>query len=76
MATRTTIAAAAGVRVPQGEAILRGEREISILVASKEVTVTYARYAAGEQVAGSHVHHAHIDAFYVLRGRTGLRARV
>jgi len=34
-------------------AILRGEkREISILVASEEVTITHACYAAGEQVAG------------------------
>jgi mannose-6-phosphate isomerase-like protein (cupin superfamily) len=52
-----------------GEAILRfGRREISILVARKEVTITHARYAAGEQVAGPHVHHEHTDAFYVLEG--------
>ena len=52
-----------------GEPILRREkREISILVARKEVTITHARYAAGEQVAGPHVHHEHTDAFYVLEG--------
>ena len=44
------------------------EREISILVAREDVTVTHARYAAGEQVAGPHVHHGHTDAFYVLEG--------
>jgi quercetin dioxygenase-like cupin family protein len=44
------------------------DREISILVARDEVTVTHARYAAGERVAGPHVHHGHIDAFYVLEG--------
>jgi quercetin dioxygenase-like cupin family protein len=60
-----------GVIVPiaEGEAILRGEkREISILVAREEVTITHARYTAGEQVAGPHVHHEHTDAFYVLEG--------
>jgi quercetin dioxygenase-like cupin family protein len=60
-----------GVIVPirDGEAILRGEkREISILVASEEVTITHACYAAGERVAGPHVHHEHTDAFYVLGG--------
>ena len=43
-------------------------REISILVGRDEVTVTHARYAAGERVAGPHVHHGHTDAFYVLEG--------
>jgi hypothetical protein len=39
-----------------GEAILRCERrEISILVAREEITITEARYAAGEQVAGPHI---------------------
>jgi hypothetical protein len=49
-----------GVIVPitDGEAILRREkREISILVAREEVTITHARYSAGEQVAGPHIHH-------------------
>ena len=41
--------------IASGEPILRREkREISILVARKEVTNTHARYAAGEQVAGPH----------------------
>jgi len=45
-----------------GEAILRRERrEISILVASEEVTITEAQYAPGEQVAAPHVHHEHTD---------------
>ena len=57
------------VPIADGEAILRREkREISILVASEDVTITHARYAAGEQVAGPHVHHEHTDAFYVLEG--------
>jgi quercetin dioxygenase-like cupin family protein len=62
MASRETV-------VTDGEAILRRpERAISILVARDDLTVTRARYAAGEQVAGPHVHHGHIDAFYVLEG--------
>jgi hypothetical protein len=67
-----------GVIVPitDGEAILRSEkREISILVAREEVTITHARYSAGERVAGPHVHHEHTDAFYSPRGRTDLRDR-
>jgi mannose-6-phosphate isomerase-like protein (cupin superfamily) len=59
-----TIATLAGA-----ETILRRERrEIGILVAREEVTITHARYAAGERVAGPHIHHAHTDAFYVLEG--------
>ena len=51
------------------ESIVRSEsREISILVAAEDVTVTYARYAAGEHVAAPHVHDKHTDAFYVLEG--------
>ena len=60
-----------GSTVPNGggEVILRGEeREIGILVAHEHVTITRARYAAGEAVAGAHVHHEHTDAFYVLEG--------
>lgn len=60
-----------GVVVPStdGESILRrGRREIGILVACDDVTITHARCAAGEQVAGPHVHHEHTDAFYVLEG--------
>lgn len=60
-----------GVIVPitDGESILRREkREISLLVARDEVAITHARYAAGEKVAGPHVHGGHTDAFYVLEG--------
>jgi molybdenum cofactor biosynthesis enzyme MoaA len=66
-------AGAATVPITGGEPILRREkREISILVARKEVTITHARYAAGEQVAGRHVHHEHTDAFLGPRGRADL----
>jgi quercetin dioxygenase-like cupin family protein len=57
------------VPIAHGEAILRLEnREISLLVAREDLTITRARYAAREDIAGPHVHHAHTDAFYVLEG--------
>jgi len=57
------------VPITDGEAILRRENhEISILVATDEVTITHAWCSAGEQVAGRHVHRKHTDAFYVLDG--------
>ena len=67
----TSVLDSGGTIVPigDGEVILRSEpREISILVAREEVTITHARYAAGETVTGPHVHHTHTDAFYVLEG--------
>jgi quercetin dioxygenase-like cupin family protein len=57
------------VALSDGERILRDDsREISILLVRKELTITYARYAAGERIADAHVHHGHTDAFYVLEG--------
>jgi mannose-6-phosphate isomerase-like protein (cupin superfamily) len=57
------------VRTTAGEPILRGgRREVDIVVAQEEITITHARYAAGERVAGPHGHHEHTDAFYVLEG--------
>ena len=57
------------VPITHGEAILRHEeREISLLVARDDVSITHAQYSAGEQVAAPHVHHEHTDAFYVLEG--------
>jgi mannose-6-phosphate isomerase-like protein (cupin superfamily) len=59
----------ANIPAAEDEVIVRREeREISILVAREEVTITHARYSAGQQVAGPHVHHGHTDAFYVLEG--------
>ena len=51
------------------ETILRSPgREIAILVAIEGLSVTHARCAAGERVAGRHLHREHADAFYVLEG--------
>ena len=43
-------------------------RKIEILIARDEITVTRAEYAAGLHVAEPHLHHDHVDAFYVLEG--------
>jgi mannose-6-phosphate isomerase-like protein (cupin superfamily) len=43
-------------------------RQGSFVIARDDLTITHARYAAGEHVAGPHVHHLHTDAFYVLEG--------
>jgi mannose-6-phosphate isomerase-like protein (cupin superfamily) len=57
------------VSLTEGEWLLSSpEREGSILLARKQITITHARYAAGQQVAGPHIHHQHTDAFYVLEG--------
>jgi quercetin dioxygenase-like cupin family protein len=51
------------------EPILRTEsREISLLVADENLSLTYAGCEAGERIAGRHVHRAHTEAFYVLEG--------
>jgi quercetin dioxygenase-like cupin family protein len=61
--------AAVIVPITNGEPVLRhAEREISILLAREEITITHARYAAGQQVVSPHIHHEHTDAFYVLEG--------
>ena len=43
-------------------------RQGSFVTARADLTITHARYAAGEHVASPHIHHQHTDAFYVLEG--------
>jgi mannose-6-phosphate isomerase-like protein (cupin superfamily) len=43
-------------------------RQASFVIAGEDLTITHARYAAGEHVAGRHIHRRHTDAFYVLEG--------
>ena len=43
-------------------------RTICIRAASDELVVTETRYAAGERGPELHVHHEHVDCFYVLAG--------
>ena len=52
-----------------GELIVDGPaRQGSFVIAREDLTITHARYDAGERVAGRHIHHQHTDAFYVLEG--------
>ena len=56
------------VAIGKREPILRsGAREISLLVADDNLSLTYAGRAGGEGVADPHVHR-HSEAFYVLEG--------
>jgi len=58
-----------GAKVTDGEPIVQSpDRQISLLVARDELTILCSRYAAGQPVAGRHVHNQHTDAFYVLEG--------
>ena len=57
------------VQISEQELILRNEkRAISLLLANEDLSLTSGSCAAGERVAGPHVHHQHTDAFYVLEG--------
>jgi mannose-6-phosphate isomerase-like protein (cupin superfamily) len=52
-----------------GETITALERrEVVILSARPELTVTWSRYAGGERGPGLHVHREHSDSFSVLAG--------
>lgn len=56
------------VPIGRPEPIVRSDdREISLLVASEDLSVTHAVRAAGERVTDLHVHR-HTEAFYVLEG--------
>ena len=56
-------------RLEDAETITRRDRrEVVILSARPELTVTWSRYAGGERGPDLHVHREHTDAFYVLDG--------
>jgi len=57
------------VRLGDGETITDlDRRNVVILAARPELTITWSRYAAGEPGPDLHVHREHTDAFYVLEG--------
>jgi mannose-6-phosphate isomerase-like protein (cupin superfamily) len=57
------------VPISEQEPILRNEkREISLVLANEELSLAYGSCAAGERVAGPHIHNHHTDAFFVLEG--------
>lgn len=62
------------LRIEDGEVISsRESRDVKILAADPELTVTWSRYAPGEQGPGLHVHHEHTDAFYIIEGELTFR---
>jgi quercetin dioxygenase-like cupin family protein len=53
----------------QGEVISDTDRRrVSILADTEQIVVTESWYSVGERGPGPHVHHHHVDAFYVLAG--------
>ena len=53
----------------RGETITEREaREVILLVARDELSVTWSRYGPGERGPDPHVHREHTDSFYVLEG--------
>ena len=65
MATDHIASVAAGA----GELLIDSPaRRGRFVIARDGLTITHSRYAAGERVAGRHIHHDHTDAFYVLEG--------
>jgi mannose-6-phosphate isomerase-like protein (cupin superfamily) len=57
------------IPVASGEQIIDSPaRQGSFVIEREGLTITHARYAAGEHVAGRHIHHQHTDAFYILEG--------
>jgi quercetin dioxygenase-like cupin family protein len=57
------------VRPGDGETITDLERrEVVLLAAHPEISITRSRYAPGERGPDPHVHREHVDSFYVLAG--------
>ena len=57
------------LRVDEGEKITdRERRQLTILSALPELTVTWTRHSPGEAGTELHIHREHVDAFYVLDG--------
>src|ERR687894_3257855 len=46
----------------------RATREVVLLADDAAMSITWSRYGPGERGPDLHVHHEHIDAFYVLEG--------
>jgi len=57
------------VRVDEAEVISdRPERTVRILCAHELMDATWSRYEPGEEGPEPHVHHEHVDSFFVLEG--------
>jgi quercetin dioxygenase-like cupin family protein len=59
---------------PRGETITEREgRDVILLVARPETSMTWSRYGPGEQGPDPHVHREHTDSFYVIEGELAFR---
>ena len=58
------------LRVPEGAAAIseRPRRTVRALCEHPLLDATWSQYEAGERGPDPHVHHQHVDAFYVLEG--------
>jgi quercetin dioxygenase-like cupin family protein len=57
------------VPVEEGEPVSdRAERTVRVLCEHPLIDVTWSRYDAGQPGPDLHVHHEHVDAFYVVEG--------
>ena len=43
-------------------------RKVVLLAEHEQITITHSRFSTGERGPDLHVHHEHVDAFYVLDG--------
>ena len=59
---------------PRGETITEREsRDVILLVAREETSMTWSRYGPGERGPDPHVHREHTDSFYVVSGELAFR---
>lgn len=57
------------MRVVEPEIIWSNDdSELVILASEPQLTVVRGRFAPGQAPAGQHVHHEHVDSFYLLKG--------
>lgn len=57
------------IRVEHGDVISdRPQRTVRALLEHPSLDVTWSRYEPGEQGPGPHIHHHHVDAFYIVEG--------
>lgn len=62
------------VRRGEGEVVTdRAERRVELLAAAAQLSVTWSRYAPGEQGPDPHLHREHTDSFWVLEGELRFR---
>jgi hypothetical protein len=69
MAVQLDVRHALLLRPGEGEVITeKPERTVRLLLAHDLLDVTWSRYEQGERGPEPHVHHEHVDSFFVLEG--------